>query len=466
MEIITMSSICKEGLIYSSKSRSRPPNEALIDPVYGQRSALPGLDDVYVADDCLDPTNDIGTEALAYLRAVRQEAIGIPNILVAPNSPSKADSDYKFNTKVGNSTSKYEDGAYLSLCEDIHELDQDIDSQEVDGQNGYFLSILMRYKALRTRLHQEPPNDLVSQLDPDKRTQVGPLNRNLSKWWIDHMKNTDPNPLQIACMNKITVLRLLGLLSQGTVLKSGLKVGVCVSRWSWSLLARLPEKGYLTSEEIAVIRELAKKAISIGISLEETKNNDTSLQESQEEFNDVVYADQVCESIDDSINMQQTKDNELEPGSGIFSLPGIQHSEKIELTPIDEGMKDSIQVPEDFEELHDISLSSKMSIERLQTSVTEEELSSQSPKPTIPELESEDLLAAKSRIIQRLHEDEYQEPVNLEPEITSQYPFHGQSCSLSTYNFPATVDMILTIVGEAYGQRDLLERRVNWGYHL
>ncbi|CAD6498945.1 BgTH12-04600 [Blumeria graminis f. sp. triticale] len=461
-----MASICKEGLIYSSKSRSRPPNEALIDPVYGQRSALPGLDDVYVADDCVDSTNGIGIEALAYLRAVRQEAIGIPNILVAPNSPSKADSDYKFNIKVGNSTSKYEDGAYLSLCEDIHELDQDIDNQEVDSQSGYFQSILMRYKALRTRLQQEPPDDLVSQLDPNKRTQLGPLNRNLSKWWIDHMKNTDPNPIQIACMNKITVLRLLGLLSQGTVLKSGLKVGVSVSRWSWSLLARLPEKGNLTSEEIAVIRELAKKAISIGISLEEIKSNDTSLQESQDEFNDVFYADQACESIDDSLNTQQTKDNELKPGSGIFSLPEVLHSEKIESTPLDESLKDSIQVPEDCEELHDISLSFNMSIEGLQKSLTEKELSGQSSKSNISKLESEDLLAAKSRIIQRLHEDGYQETVNLEPEITSQYPFQGHSYSLSTYNFPATVDMILTIVGEAYGQRDLLERRVNWGYHL
>jgi hypothetical protein len=58
--------------VYSNKSRSRPSVEARVDPTYGQRSALPGLDDasrIDGEDDELDYSEDM--DALSYLRAVR-----------------------------------------------------------------------------------------------------------------------------------------------------------------------------------------------------------------------------------------------------------------------------------------------------------------------------------------------------------------------------------------------------------
>jgi hypothetical protein len=60
--------------LYSSKSRSRPSAiEARVDPTYGQRSALPGLDDETKSswdDDGLSH-DDSSLEALSYLRSVR-----------------------------------------------------------------------------------------------------------------------------------------------------------------------------------------------------------------------------------------------------------------------------------------------------------------------------------------------------------------------------------------------------------
>lgn len=61
------------GQLYSNKSRSRPTAEARVDPTYGQRSAIPGLDDETGGDDdgdSLDYDED-GSNALSYLRAVR-----------------------------------------------------------------------------------------------------------------------------------------------------------------------------------------------------------------------------------------------------------------------------------------------------------------------------------------------------------------------------------------------------------
>jgi hypothetical protein len=57
---------------YSNKSRSRPSVEARIDPTYGQRSAIPGLDDDTTMEG-EDEDFSYGEEmdALVYLRAVR-----------------------------------------------------------------------------------------------------------------------------------------------------------------------------------------------------------------------------------------------------------------------------------------------------------------------------------------------------------------------------------------------------------
>lgn len=58
--------------VYSNKSRSRPSVEARVDPTYGQRSALPGLDDesrIDGEDDELDYGEEM--DAISYLRAVR-----------------------------------------------------------------------------------------------------------------------------------------------------------------------------------------------------------------------------------------------------------------------------------------------------------------------------------------------------------------------------------------------------------
>jgi hypothetical protein len=54
--------------LYSNKSRAKASVEARVDPVYGQRSALPGLDaDTLDGDD----GDQDAVDALSYLRAVR-----------------------------------------------------------------------------------------------------------------------------------------------------------------------------------------------------------------------------------------------------------------------------------------------------------------------------------------------------------------------------------------------------------
>jgi hypothetical protein len=58
--------------VYTNKLRSRPSGEARIDPTYGQRSAIPGLDDDTIMEGESDDLNyDEEMDALTYLRSVR-----------------------------------------------------------------------------------------------------------------------------------------------------------------------------------------------------------------------------------------------------------------------------------------------------------------------------------------------------------------------------------------------------------
>lgn len=59
-------------MVYTNKSRSRPSVAAGIDPTYGQRSAIPGLDDDTIMEGDDDDLNyDEEMDALKYLRSVR-----------------------------------------------------------------------------------------------------------------------------------------------------------------------------------------------------------------------------------------------------------------------------------------------------------------------------------------------------------------------------------------------------------
>lgn len=58
--------------VFTNKSRSRPSAEGRIDPTYGQRSAIPGLDDDTIMEGEDKNLNYDGEmDALAYLRSVR-----------------------------------------------------------------------------------------------------------------------------------------------------------------------------------------------------------------------------------------------------------------------------------------------------------------------------------------------------------------------------------------------------------
>lgn len=357
-----------------------------------------------------------------------------------------------------STSSRYEDGAYLSVSNEIYESDMESEASENDYFYECFKSLLDKYEKLKARLQQKPPSHIISKLKPHQRTQVGPLNASLSKWWIWHMKNLDPNPVQLASMDKATVLRLLSLLSQGTALKTGLKVSSCLSRWTWSLLARLPDRGDLASEEIGIMRGLAKKAILLGNNLRENHDWGEMIQDDDELY-------ETHSEDHDDYRMRSDDENQVS-NTGTEQV-GINEPSKSPCTTLDFQSK---TLPSETDLKHTLTYCKNLDKEcsdQVNTSESQEDKTKDNcdvpPKSTEMSGAPDDLLAIKERLLERLCDENNQEPVNLEPEIPQESaPNDEIFFSPQRWNAQATIDMILTIVGETYGQRDLLESRGYW----
>lgn len=206
------------------------------------------------------------------------------------------------------------------------------------------------------------------------------------------------------------------------------------SRWLWGLLARLPDVGELGSEEVGVVREVGKKAVWVGVGLQGVDVSALDGGDRDEEEEEVL--DMVVE------------DGEAETGAG------YEENEEDDLADDSaDPIIGPVQPP-------DLASSKEEGRQDLSVSNVEED-------------DPEALSIARARMLERLHssaEDEdaeeeegEAEEVNIEPEETLGTINGAEDTKEDILNNTrATVDMIITIVGELYGQRDLLEYREVW----
>ncbi|KAL2150282.1 hypothetical protein VTH82DRAFT_7958 [Thermothelomyces myriococcoides] len=398
------------------------------DPTYGQRAAFPGLDDddsAQISDEDLEFEEN--SDALAYLRAVRQEASGVPHVLVAPKVgpqlPPHLQGDGEvdrsiYDDGVGDSRGYYHDGAYTAAPDP----DPSIDSSDEEGEilpvteadriaaqkaalrKAYFASLTRQFLALRARLHRTPPPALVAALPRDHGTEVGSFGAN--SWtfrvWTRRIRHTDPVPVQIAALNRQSVLKLLRIILGGKFMRRGYELRERTSRWIWALLARLPDRGELDYAEVGWVRELGKRAVLMMMSIAQME----ALKE--EVDGDPEGALEVDEEDDDDDDDTKEDDN---GGEGIIG---------------------DMVVDEDGE-----------------SGVA-------GPLPT----ESK----ASANVAAEKQQDQEQPAPAGADAGQHQQGGDGKKAAVSEgtdpqINMRATLNMILTVAGEFYGQRDLLEFR-------
>lgn len=484
----------------------------------------------------------------------RQEATGIPHLLVAPKIPigpqlpkgfrppdepddnanetpagvkdeetREAAVDYSlYDTGIGDFRGRYEDGAYIaqpdSWPEDAGDQDEaeegEYDHQDWDDsasyqhpdteaaiQEAYFASLLDHYHALRTALQSKPPEHVVSTL-PDTHTphvgRLGPRSP-VFKIWNHRLRNTDPLPAQIASMDKESVLRVLRILLSGRFLRRGAELHERTSRWIWALLARLPPPGELTHVEVAWVRDLGRRAVLLSQSLADMANLRDALEE---EGADLGVHEAVDESSDDEEVLQDMEVEDPEPeveardedegetgsrdagedetrraGTGSVTEASSERERKDEpaVEPAvaaqnhaatTEDIEDG-EIDEDGEEDRE---SQPMDLSEDGEVVEDDE---PVPQHAAPEAD-EDLEAAKARILAQLDDVSVGSPVQdagrvageketgeekKEKENEDEEAKARDARLHARMNMRATLNMILTVAGEFYGQRDLLEFR-------
>ncbi|KAK3898501.1 hypothetical protein C8A05DRAFT_18939 [Staphylotrichum tortipilum] len=454
---------------HSSKPKQA---EGKPDPTYGQRIAFPGLDDDGAAkmiDDDLEFEED--ADALAYLRAVRQEASSVPHVLVAPKAGPQLPAHLQhaddidrsiYDDGVGDSRGYYHDGAYTaapspppSTAPSIPDDDDDyhdsagpdrIAAQNAALRTAYFASLTTHFLSLRTLLHRTPPAHRVAALPRDHGTEVGAFGA--KSWtfrvWTRRLRQTDPLPVQVAALDRQAALRLLRVLLGGKFVRRGCELRERTSRWIWALLARLPDRGEMDYAEVGWVRELGKRAVLMMVSMAQME----ALREEVEGDLEGGVVDDDEEEDEREFVGEMVVDEE--EGGGVVAP---QESDDMASKPAP-SMNTTTAADESAEE------------GEIDMDIDDGEVSDDEPTATAGNEDiAASIAAAKARLLARLENPDEQQQ---EENQASSSPDRAATAATTAgafdeaqaqVNMRTTLNMILTVAGEFYGQRDLLEFR-------
>lgn len=371
-----------------------------------------------------------------------------------------------YHEGLGDTRGYYQDGAYTALP-DTQDDQQDADGQEDISEEAaedarrdkvcraLYGSIIARFEAIRATVRQEPPDDSLLELSSDHGFEVFPFGSSRAgqksyTTWSWRLRNTNPQPAQIAAMDRTAAFRLLRVvLSDIRMLKRGHEITERTSAWLWSLLAKLPDAGELDYTDVGVVRDLGKRAVLLMASLAHM----TALREQ------VELGQHEGDGQDDDLATGAVDEGEAENCEG---GEGMAESAQDTMDPAnvdgDEARNEATNVTTETVDPGqsvpgadgDVSEDEPMDLE--EGEVDEGEI----PDDLAPvDARGGDLEAIKARLLGDL-----EPPVNLEPELEATEHEDWEATRLrARMNMRMTLNMILTIAGEFYGQRDLLEFR-------
>ncbi|EFY87093.1 hypothetical protein J3459_013986 [Metarhizium acridum] len=437
-----------------------------IDPTWGQKYVFSSLEDATTIPYGEESDFEDDSDAMAYLLSVRKEAYDIPHLLVAPKVqigpqfPPELQQDDEgqvdrniYNTGAGDDPrGYYDDGAYIAMPED----DEDEQTgQAVHGyrnderelHEAYFSSVVARYNHLRQMLHSTPPPDAAKRLSSTQETYAAPFGRDstTNKTWANIMRNTDPHPLQLALMSKETVIRILRVLIGGTFLRRGHTLSERTSQWLWGLLARLPDRGELNHTEIGWVRDLGRRAVLLSRSLAEMAALRDELADGELGVNEGVDAS----SSDEDVVGTDADDVESTDSPGENDGPAEDLNQESvagdEADKGDPGVNSTLEGSATGNRDED----EEGEIQESETGDVAMDLDSDSDSDQGGAVD-ESLEAAKRELLARL------DASDAEQELDTQ---EDNATLRLRMNMRATLNMILTVAGEFYGQRDLLEFR-------
>ena len=243
-------------------------------------------------------------------------------------------------------------------------------------------------------------------------------------------------------MSKASVLRVLRVMLGGKFLHRGYTLSERTSQWLWALLARLPDPWEMDHTDIAWVRDLGRRAVLLGRSLMEIAALRDELEEGMLGVNEGVDASSSGGDDDD--------DDDAEAGGGPRSPDSESQTDSApEHVPQDEPAGgDAAKRPADAEK------DEKGQVDEGDgdTESVAMDLASESEEGEATDGGDSALEAARKAFLSRL------EDTAVEDEQPEEDAREAERLRLRM-NMRATLNMILTVAGEFYGQRDLLEFR-------
>lgn len=370
-------------------------------------------------------------EADCVLCAFRSEAKAVPNLLVAPISPT-------VQSKKNDLYADYPQGYYSNGAYTATPLPQSNPTQaymnggqqeDQDPQEAYYASLCARFTELTEFLQSPPPRATPNNND------VHYLDRTIPRQWRGFILNTAPTMVLLARLGYESVICGLEVLeSLLTSANLSGKKGKNIGAWTWGLLGRCREVGQMGSEEVGVLRKLGKQAVWL-------------LRR--------ISAGEVTDGAVDEPDVD-AGDEEEEEG---------------------EGGEEKVENGADFLVVEDAEDGYSPYIDPI-ASIASGHDGNNEAHPTATNSDA-DLATAKQHILKSFdinqaqtdpaetngaHEDGMQRPATTYPVTELEVDDEGglkESADAKAMTH-ATLDMLVTIIGEFYGQRDLLDGRLLW----
>ena len=425
----------------------------------------------------------------------------------------------------------YYDGAYTGAPNERHQFhgraeDEDYDdfvgageSEDEDTQDAYYVALLARFSAFRDALRKPPPENIDRQ-SSRLSAAANPFSKHVQ--WSYALRMTAPTAKSISDVPQEQIINMLtrldSVLIQRNLLAPGGE-GKFIGAWAWTLLAKCRTVGEMNSEEISVLRTLAKTAIKVA-----KKISASGADESRFEGHDATVDMEMDPHFTGTVSLPGASGSRVEHDGGDEGLPPISSSQEqssissnagnIIIEEHAEGREikstlDTIRLPDctPAAGVGDIGTDASQftSIHTNNEAVSDTPQNPSDPMSDGTELEDGEILPDEPSYETSYQPPEGDDPIQIElakrktlldmfransspdarsgsgPEgsaikaddgveepdeptpIADSSHSSGDNKSISLKKRAlATLDIIVTIVGEAFGQRDLLAAREVW----
>ncbi|KAJ5608868.1 hypothetical protein N7528_009435 [Penicillium herquei] len=197
----------------------KPYEKPQSHPLYGQKNAFPGLDDG--GDElCYGDEDGDADDGLEYLRMVRSEASALPSLFSATKSKVDTDTPSTQSSIVPETkTSAFPPGffdkeeAYIAPVKTQQNTVASPDTYP-EAQAAYNNLLRHRFLLLRSTLKCSPPATAIAALDDAHPISLPRKVDAARKEWRRLVMSVDPQMVQLACMDMDSVLGVMQIMAR------------------------------------------------------------------------------------------------------------------------------------------------------------------------------------------------------------------------------------------------------------